>query len=247
MRKSKAYSDSGGNGEIILLLHGFPASHTYWRSTSRFFSKRGYRVIALDQLGFGHAPMPGNIEYTYTDHLAYIEGILKTLKINSPIIIIGHSMGGLVGARFAALHPGLVKKLVLLHPPLYDSRQQAHDTIYGTSKLYRFVLSSPLRNIAWWLLRPLSLFIVGKHTARSRELSFKNIVLSGEIFEDLDNIKSKTLLLVGAHDRPQYLANLKIHQLSKLVTLRMANVGHHSVILHKKLVRKIILDFLQTG
>lgn len=209
-----------------------------------FLANNEYRVVAIDLLGFGDAPKPDDSQYTYGDHVSYIRKVLKDLKIHKPVSIIGHSMGGLLGARLTALYPNEVNRLILLHPPLYDSSEQAHKTIHATGRLYRFVLTSRLRHFAWKILRPLSLFIIGNHTAVSRERSFDKIVLGGEIFKDLDRLKRRTLLLIGSRDRPQYLLNLGSRRLNKLVTLRIEDVGHHSALFHKKLVRKAILDFL---
>jgi pimeloyl-ACP methyl ester carboxylesterase len=50
--------DYGGSGEFIVLLHGFLGSKSDWRRIAPKLARAGYRVIAIDLLGFGNAPKP---------------------------------------------------------------------------------------------------------------------------------------------------------------------------------------------
>jgi len=47
-----------GDGEPVLLLHGFPDSNYLWRGVIPRLVKAGYRVIAPDQRGFGESEAP---------------------------------------------------------------------------------------------------------------------------------------------------------------------------------------------
>ena len=47
-----------GDGEPVLLLHGFPDSNNLWRGVIPRLAKAGYRVIAPDQRGFGESEAP---------------------------------------------------------------------------------------------------------------------------------------------------------------------------------------------
>jgi len=48
-----------GEGEPVLLVHGFPDSNYLWRGVIPKLTQAGYKVIAPDQRGFGASDAPG--------------------------------------------------------------------------------------------------------------------------------------------------------------------------------------------
>ena len=92
-------TDFGGDGEVMILLHGFLSSSKYWRNLQPHLSAEGYRVIAIDLLGFGDAPKPKYSDYSYQEHIAYLDAVIKKLRLKQPFILIGHSMGALLATR----------------------------------------------------------------------------------------------------------------------------------------------------
>jgi pimeloyl-ACP methyl ester carboxylesterase len=238
-------SDTGGDGQLVIMLPGFPAPKGYWRSTQLFLHRKGFRVVSLDLLGLGNAPKPDSSEYGYSEHVEYIEEVIaKIPRRNEPFVLIGHSMGALLAARYAVNNNNLLIKLVLLNPPLYSSREEAQQTLINTSKLYRLLLEAKYRSLAWSLISILSLRKIAKHTHISRERSLTNVVQSAEIFEDLSKIKTDTLLLLGKRDRPEYLENIKTFRIHSNIDLRIEDVGHHSAIFEKKILRELLLNYL---
>ncbi|HLW54389.1 MAG TPA: alpha/beta hydrolase [Candidatus Angelobacter sp.] len=113
-----AYRDvapsSAANGTTVLLLHGKNFSGYYWEGVIARLTERGYRVVAPDQIGFGASSRPG-IHYSLISMAATTLGLLDKLGI-SRVVVVGHSMGGMVAVRFALLYPGNVAKLVLEDP-----------------------------------------------------------------------------------------------------------------------------------
>ncbi len=113
-----AYRDVApeGPGEkpVILLLHGKNFSGLYWEPTIRELVAKGFRVIAPDQIGFGLSSKPA-IQYSFHLLATVTAQCLDHLGI-SEVSVIGHSMGGMLAARFALMAPGRVAKLVLEDP-----------------------------------------------------------------------------------------------------------------------------------
>jgi len=238
-----SFRDSGGSGQIIVLLHGFLASSRYWSRLQPLLLRDGYRVVTIDLLGFGYAPKPRTADYTYEDHSNHLEIILKDLHITRPFILVGHSMGASIAARYGRLHSDDIKALILIHPPLYKDPQNARATLRSTGKLYRFLLDSPNRNLVWFALKNLNLSILGKHTHRAREMSLINIIEAAEIFQDIENIKVRTLLIVGSNDRKEYTENLREHSVNnKMVTIAIEKTSHHSPRTHPLLVKNHIVS-----
>jgi len=102
------------NGKTVLLLHGKNFSGFYWERVMRLLAARGYRVVAPDQIGFGASSRP-DIHYSFHQMAANTRALLDRLGI-ARVVVVGHSMGGMLAVRFALLYPGMVDKLVLEDP-----------------------------------------------------------------------------------------------------------------------------------
>ena len=242
MSKNRYIHDYGGSGETIVLLHGFASSSRYWKKLQPLLSADGYRVIAIDLLGFGKAPKPKTFDYSYGAHLQHIHDALRELKIVDPYILIGHSMGALLAARYTIVYEKSVRSLVLLHPPLYTDRDQVRETLRATGILHRILLDSRMRGMAWNVLQGIG--FIGRHTKYSREGSMAQLIERAEIFDDLQAIQTATLLFIGAKDRVEYRANLQKQTLSSHVQVVVENVGHNSPLFNAKTVHRRLRDFL---
>lgn len=131
---------TGGEGEPVVLLHGWGASHKIWRRVWDEFTKR-FRVIAPDWPGFGASSKPDG-PYTMEWYAGLIGPLMDAYRIESASVV-GHSMGGCISAMFALRHPGRVRKLVLVNAVV-----QGATAFPIRTKL----LTLPgLRRIAWWL------------------------------------------------------------------------------------------------
>ena len=242
---NKSSVDYGGNGNVVILLHGFLSSSKYWSKIQPLLSASGLRVITIDLLGFGAAPKPKQSRYDYDAHLCHLGSIIDSLKIKKPITIIGHSMGALVASHFAKENPCKIKSLILLHPPLYNNAIDARYALRETGKLYRFLLDSKYRHIGWIFMKTFLRHHMGRHTRSSREKSLQNIIEAAEIFDELETSDVDTLLLLGSKDRPEYVQNLRNATLSKYVTVIEQDVSHHSPVKNASMVFEVIEKFLE--
>lgn len=108
-----SYMESGADkNDTVLLLHGIGSNCTGWRYVLDALGTQ-YRAIAWNAPGYYltdnfRDPAPGN--WQYADALA---ALMDALAIPSAHVV-GSSFGSLVGASFAARHPGRVRSLVLL-------------------------------------------------------------------------------------------------------------------------------------
>ncbi|MDR1826795.1 MAG: alpha/beta hydrolase [Methylobacteriaceae bacterium] len=99
---------AAGTGKTVLFLHGNLGSSRSWAFQLADFAG-DYRAVAWDAPGYGgSAPRAVDID-------AYVEALGELIAFigGAPVHIVGHSMGGTVGARYAALHPENVDHLVL--------------------------------------------------------------------------------------------------------------------------------------
>jgi len=99
-----------GTGAPLILVHGLADDATIWDSVIPALSAR-FRVIALDQIGFGHSDKP-LLNYRVSTFVDFLDGFLTELKIERASLV-GNSFGGWVAAAFALVHPGRIERLVL--------------------------------------------------------------------------------------------------------------------------------------
>ncbi len=114
---SLSYMDalpSKANGKTILLFHGKNFNGYYWKDLIPVLTAKGYRVIVPDQPGWGRSAKP-DLHYSFHLLSSINKRLVDSLQINK-IIVIGHSMGGMLAIRFSLMYPDLVEKLVLENP-----------------------------------------------------------------------------------------------------------------------------------
>lgn len=132
------YYEVEGIGQPIVLLPGMLATTTSWKDVTSIL-KVNSKVIALDLLGFGKSKAPISSEYTINDHVESIHKTLESVE-KDRVILVGHSMGALIAASYAARFPTQVKKLILISPPIFKSRIEAKHNITKNSRLPHYLL-----------------------------------------------------------------------------------------------------------
>lgn len=106
-----SFTDSG-EGNAIVLLHGFLENKKMWTEYVDLFLEK-HRVITIDLLGHGESDSLGYV-HEMEENANAVNEVLENLKIEKAIIL-GHSMGGYVALAFAELFPQKIQKLVLLN------------------------------------------------------------------------------------------------------------------------------------
>jgi len=95
------------------LIHGFASSTLVWSKVFLALAQEGYRVIAVDMLGYGYSAKPRNGEYTIAGQAKLLTRLLDCLRIRQATFV-GSSYGGAVAATCALDYPDRVEKLVLI-------------------------------------------------------------------------------------------------------------------------------------
>ena len=97
---------------VILLLHGLGARASFWRPVIPSLVNQGFQVYALDLPGFGNSESVAEL-YTPTTVGKLIREFVDALNL-SPVIVVGHSMGGTMAGSFAISDPASIKALVFV-------------------------------------------------------------------------------------------------------------------------------------
>ncbi|RAZ65621.1 alpha/beta fold hydrolase [Planococcus maitriensis] len=105
------------DGELVVLLHGFPEFSYGFHHQIEALAASGYRVAAPDQRGYHLSDKPEAIEDYTVDKLSDdIAGLIEALGETSATVI-GHDWGGAVAWHLASAKPECVKKLVAINIP----------------------------------------------------------------------------------------------------------------------------------
>lgn len=122
------------DGEVVILLHGFPQRASSWRKVMKILNKAGYRTIAPDQRGYSKGARPkGRRAYRVSELSLDIVQLIQQLNVGA-VHLVGHDWGSFVASNVAGKYPELVKTLTtvsLPHPKafvrsLFTSKQILH-------------------------------------------------------------------------------------------------------------------------
>jgi len=102
-------------GRTVVLVHGFSVPYYLWDQTFDPLVKAGFRVLRYDLYGRGFSDRP-HVHYNADLYDRQLEELLAALHLDTPVSIVGASMGGPIAVTFAARHPERVRALALLDP-----------------------------------------------------------------------------------------------------------------------------------
>lgn len=109
-----SYTEAG-SGPTVLLLHGAVfAGNVFWWETQAALAPY-CRTVAPDYPGWGASEKPAG-PYGMEQYHAFVKGFMDAMGLDK-VVVIGHSMGGLVGSSFALLHPERVLSFAALAAP----------------------------------------------------------------------------------------------------------------------------------
>src|SRR2546423_11260994 len=96
------------NGRTVVLLHGMNFGGFYFSGPIEMLRNEGFRVVVPDQIGFGRSSKP-IIPHNFHDMAPNTRKLLQSLGIQR-VTVVGHSMGGMLTARFAASYPDMTDR-----------------------------------------------------------------------------------------------------------------------------------------
>ncbi|MCP2023383.1 alpha/beta fold hydrolase [Pseudomonas laurylsulfatiphila] len=94
---------TAGQGEPLLLIHGFPSASWDWHYLWQPLTQR-FRVIACDMLGFGDSAKPANHEYSLLEQADLQQALLEHLNVGQPVHLFAHDYGDSVAQELLARH-----------------------------------------------------------------------------------------------------------------------------------------------
>lgn len=148
-------------GHVIVLSHGWGLSSKEWNYLKRELTD-GFRLIVWDEPGLGHSTRPANRDFSLENLARDLEAVLA-LAGNRPVILLGHSIGGMITLAFCRLFPEAlgtrIAGLVLTHTtPTNPVRTTQGAALYTALEgpllvplMYVTIGLSPLVRLMNWL------------------------------------------------------------------------------------------------
>ena len=239
-----------GEGEPLLILHGWGGSSGSWIRVQEILSKNGFKVICPDFPGFGKSKTP-LYPWSVTDYANWLAEFANSQKLEK-FFIIAHSFGGRVAIRFATLYPEKIKSLILcasagikpkpgLKTRLIYRLAKIGNAIFTPKHLVRF--RDGARNLFYVFLRH-------HDYAKAQGIMKETIkkVLDEDLLDDLPKIKTKTLIIWGSADRlvPVKYAHIFQEKIENSKLEILANIGHSPHLEVPEKLSEIIVQFIKS-
>ena len=253
-----------GEGHPVILIHGLGASLSDWTDFIPDLVTSGYLVYALDLPGHGKSKkITSNRKYTIEDMYASFCCWVEILKIDEPVVFIGHSLGSYLSILYTVNHPDHVRGLVLCDP-LYSCAQIPFLVQKGLLNL--MIRASTFIHIPEWAIRiavdltSLSIrngYVLSNSVRKQTVNDFRRA--QPEIFQILSSLADLTKLLPsldvpglivwGSADR-----TLKPESFSKLFNnfknaqvVAIPGAGHVPHQSHTRVFSAAVMEFLHSN
>ena len=229
-----------GAGTPVIFIHGLGASMYAWRKNLAPVMAAGYRVVALDLLGFGSSDKPAR-GYTNAAYAQLVVALMDSLHLPDAVLV-GHSMGGEIAAEVAISFPTRVRGLVLIGAAGLGTREPLLFRVARWPVVGPLVLAFRGRGLVGRLLR--STYAdprkvtepdVDQYYAPVAEAAYGRALRGvlrefqfGGLEGRLDAIAAPTLVLWGEADRliPIALGRALAAQLNRSAFLSVPRAGH---------------------
>lgn len=242
-----------GQGNAIVLLHGFLENKKMWAEYIALFSEK-YRVITIDLLGHGDTECLGYV-HEMEENANVANEVLEHLQIEKATIL-GHSMGGYVALAFAELYPKKIQKLVLQNS---TSKEDSAEKKLNRTRAIKAVKQNYVSFVS---LAIANLFSENNRTRLAQEIEkvktealktpLQGIVASLEgmkIRKDREELVRKNLfpilLVLGKKDPVLNYEESLVQIEDTTAELVSFEDGHMSHIENKEALKSILLDFFE--
>jgi len=251
-----------GQGEPVVMVHGFADSTYSWHENIKTLLEAGFRVIFVDQPGHGRTEMPPE-PYIYfienqASEILKLTNALQLERFN----LVGQSLGGVITLYISFNYPQKLQKAIVINPPVFGPPHRLALTYPGMAYLAsafagRWTLKFNLKSV-YYDDNKVDDILIDEYTRPTQKPGFWKMLssLSNQCFSSEFDRMSKNyhqtsmplLIIWGEQDEwiPLEIAS-RLHEEiinSRLVTLR--NCGHNSHQECSDRVNPIILEFLKT-
>ena len=105
------YYDNYRTDKIVLFLHGLGPGHTAYLAEIEFLAKAGYKVLTLDYMGCEESQ--GKNMRSLNEPTRDVNDLLDYLKLDKPIVVVGHSLGGYTALNIINIRKEISKAVII--------------------------------------------------------------------------------------------------------------------------------------
>jgi len=245
------------NKPPLLFLHGFTGSTEDWKPITAKIDK-SFPAIGIDIIGHGESDSPGNEELYTAEAIANQLNNIIELTIKGKVILVGYSMGGRAALNFAIKYPEKTAALILesTTPGIVDEKLRK-ERIKNDDDIIKFIRTHSIREfVDYWMEK--EIFSTQKRFSEEKRNRIKESKLRNNpvglansllgfgtgkmfpLFEQLKDIKCKTLLITGELDTKFTNINMNIIKLFPDAEHKIIkNAGHN---IHLEEPEKFIIE-----
>jgi 3-oxoadipate enol-lactonase len=246
------YFENNIRGTPLLFIHGWLGSTHEWIYQKFYFNSKNH-IIFLDLPGFGRSSKP-HTEYSIEFFTKIIVDFLDLLGHNE-VVLIGHSLGGLIAQNITIQYPELVKKLILISTSAISSMSNNKFLLFWVNLVFKFAYNNFLKST---LKRINSNGIENKEFRRQYKYaltipksvvlnSFNNMTFKFKKNKRISEIFQPTLILYGTEDK--IITKSEIITLSNLIPNAelsiIQNSPHRVMVKSHERVNKLITEFVK--
>lgn len=246
------YIENKIRGTPLLFIHGWIGSSLEWIYQFSYFNSIQHTIF-LDLPGCGKSDKP-NIPYSIDFFTKVIVDFLKRLGYDE-VILIGHSLGGLIVQNIAIQYPELVKKLILIGSSAISQLKNKKFLLFWVNLIFKLAYTSFLKST---IKRINSTEDENSEVRRQYKNAltipksvvlntFKHMTSKFKVNENLSKIPHPTLIIYGTED--------KIISKSEIITLGslfpnseieiIDNSPHRVMVKNSERVNKLLHDFIK--
>ena len=245
-----------GEGKPVILLHGFGEDSTVWKAQINYL-KNHFKLIVPDIPGSGQSEFiaDANIE-TYAE---VIKAIAETETTGSPVILVGHSMGGYISLSFAEKYPQYLKAFGLFHSSAFadndekkEARKKAIEFIKNNDAYTFLKTSTPNLFTQEYKVEHAdkveALIEAGNNFTNEALIQYYEAMIARpDRTEILKTFVKPVLFIIGEHDQaiPFDSSMKQCHLPSESHVHILRNSAHMGMWEEEKKANNILLSFLQ--
>lgn len=202
LKKKRDFCPSGKPELTVVFIHGIASDSSTFKNTINYlsgtYSLRNIRFVSFDLLGAGKSYSSDKLEYTLNDQLEALHNAISKLKLTTPLVLVGHSMGSLISLNYADKFKKSVKELILASPPLYKKEELEHPAFKEGVKMFEKFVGARHK---------------GAEQKKQFSCSMNNIVLTAKNYDVLSKLTTKAVILYGELD--QFISAKNILDIAK--------------------------------
>lgn len=202
LEKTHDFSASKNPKLAVVLIHGIASDSSTFKDALKYLEKKeslaDIRFITFDLLGSGRSYKDDSLNYDYNDQLGALHNSIKELDLNTPLVLVGHSLGTFIVTRYASNYKNEVESLVLISPPIYTEQDFKNPAFETAIKLFKDAVSMRNRDI------------LGDKAFNN---SLEKIALNPKNYQYLCSLDVPAVLIYGKKDR--VIASFNIPKLLK--------------------------------